>query len=159
MALVTASEIVTNVSTHGITTALIKSADIEASEYNRIRTALGSDFYDTVVADAVTYATITGYLKKALSYFVVADIIERINTEISDRGLFGLTADSTRAATRDDVSAVKRELLRQGNGFLSMAIGWAEDNSETDYTSNMTESETDYTYPMAFSNTARNTRL
>lgn len=160
MAITTAANIISTVSNHGLSAEQIKAADIEATEWNRIRTAVGVDAYETIVADAgTTYDDLYGYLQKALSYFVMADVIERINTEISDRGLFELRAENSSKAGPQSVEGVKLEFMSAGNSYLSMAVDWMVENDFTDYTNNMTEVAQDYVYPFASGNLKRNTRL
>jgi len=160
MAIQTAANIITTASKHGLATSQIKDSEIEATEFARIRTAVGKTAYDTIVEDAgETYGDLYGYLQTALGYYVIADIIERINTEVSDRGLFALQAENAQKPQRDTVSAVKAEHMAAGNAYIAKAIQWMVDNEFTDYTANMTETAYDYIGVMVNGNEKRTTRL
>ena len=89
----------------------------------------------------------------------MADVIQRINTEVSDRGLFELRAENSGKSGADSVDGVKIELMASGNSYLSRAVDWMIENEFTDYTQNRTETAQEYVYPFASGNLKRNTRL
>jgi len=163
MSIVSIAEIISNVSVHGIAVSQIKQADVDATEWKRARTALGADMYDAILADiadeTALYTVIIDYLKKALSFYTIADTINRFNTEISDRGLFNLQADNASKPDLNGVDSVKSELLEQGNQHLSKVIDWLIENETDDYINNMSETADDYNKPIYTSNTKRSTRL
>lgn len=139
MALITAQEVLSIVSTRNIDAGHILPAEILIAENDYIRAAVGSTLYNAVVADTVTYATfINDYIKPVLSYGILSNIWQRIGVEVTDRGVNRFTGEGIQAATDVDKTATLFEIRQRLSSALESMINYAEDTypelyEDTDY--------------------------
>ena len=111
---------------------LIKQADIDHAVSRYV------DYYVTD-ADATFYDY--SETKNVVAYGVVLDIFERINTEISDRGITKLSIPGTGMVNIEEKRALKRELHRRLLAAISIMIEKAEDEGYE-----LDEDHEDYVY-------------
>lgn len=108
MALMTAAEVVTEaINNKNFDSALIKTDFILAAELDDIKPVLGDDFYDYIVANSGSYATLLVYIKKALAFFTLEKALPFIHAQMNNAGVMVNETDWAKAATdqqRGDLS-------------------------------------------------------
>ncbi len=126
----TASEVVAlAINNKNFDTALIKDDYILAAELDDIKPALGDDFYDTIVADTATYATLLTYIKKALAFFTLVKALPFIHVHLNTTGINVPFADNARDATDRQRADMTEACQRIGEVHLQEAKRYLEDNN------------------------------
>lgn len=111
---------------------LIKQGDIDHAVKRYV------DYYVTD-ADATFYDY--SETKNVVAYGVVLDIFERINTDISDRGMVKLSIQGTGMINVEEKKALKRELHRRLLTAVQIMVEKAEVENYT-----LDEDHEDYVY-------------
>jgi uncharacterized membrane protein len=120
--LITAAEVITYAFDRSVDTTKIKDTDIKAAEVKHILPMLGEDFYDAVVADQTTYATLIGYIKPVLAYWVAFYIMPRLWVETGTVGMARIQGQNRAVATNGEYEkarAAKQELAQLNTKTLT----------------------------------------
>lgn len=140
--ILTSSEIVTNVSTRGFDSALIKDADILATELRYFSEIVGEDLYNNIVANPSDYTSLLAILKPALSYYALYMAFWDINGEVNDRGIFALNQQNGTTPDTEKLKTIRESYTNKANGLMQVALKLIiteYDANNTDYTTYLTE--------------------
>jgi len=127
MALITASEIITLVSTRNIDEGHILSTEIAVAENDYVKAAIGADLYAEVVDDVVTYAAfIETYIHPVLAYGVLSNIWNRLGVEVTDRGVNSFTGEGITTPQVQDKANTLFEIRQRLSSLQRSMIDYAE---------------------------------
>ena len=127
--LITSTEIVlTAFDGRTIDTAKIPAGMINAIQVKHIRPVLGKDFYNAVIADTVTYATLITYIKPAIAYFIKFYILPNIFREITNTGVNQIPGQNRNPGTLDDLGSARQAALDNANLFIDVLVQFIKDN-------------------------------
>lgn len=103
----------------GITgTSLGDVNDINTST-DELRIAYNSDSSNVGTIPTSAYDTFTAkYIKPVLAWGVFTHILDRIQVEVSDRGMFQLTAQNSQVIGRNEIEAFKASIRENLNAYL-----------------------------------------
>ncbi len=140
MALITAAEVMTIVSTRNLDAGHILPAEIAIAENDYIKAAIGGDLYDAVVADVVTYADfIEDYIQPVLAYGILSNIWNRLSVEVTDRGINGFTGEGINTPQLQDKENTLFEIRQRLSSTQRSMIEYADEqypalfDSQIDY--------------------------
>ena len=123
----TPTEVISEAYKRSISTNLISTTDIEATEFKYIRPALTENLYNYIVANSGSYSTLlTTYLKPCLAYFVKFETFDEIDVEISDRGVNKLINDDTNKISDKQRHDIKSSILDRANLLLEKMIDYVK---------------------------------
>ena len=135
--LINAIEVIENALLHdNIDPSLIKDTFIEVSQEEHIRPILTQDLYDLIVSEKNS-GTFTGlnetllndYIKPALSFFVILDILPTLTLRITNKGLMINSSETSQAATREERLDIMTKYRELGKTMLEKMERYLDDNS------------------------------
>jgi hypothetical protein len=104
--LITKAEIIARAFTRQVSESRIPDDIVTACETKYLKTIIGGDFYDAIVATPASYTTLlTSYIKPLLAWRVRYMLLPELRTELSDLGILTIQVK--------DASAVDNELFAQ----------------------------------------------
>ena len=137
--LINANEVISNALLQdNIDPSLIKDTFIEVSQEEHIRPILTQDLYDLIVSENNS-GTFTGsnetllndYIKPALAFFVVLDILPTLTLRITNKGLMINNSETSQAATREERLDIMTRYRELGKTMLEKMERYLDDNSST----------------------------
>ena len=103
----TPAEVITYALTRSITTDNIKQSDID------VAAAMYADGYEET----------DDYYKNVVAYGVIVNIWERINTEITDRGVVQMMSQGAQNPSWEDKQKSKQEYVRTLEQYIALMTG------------------------------------
>jgi len=85
---------------------------IAAAQVKHVKPILGEDFYEVVVADLTTYATLITQIKPMLAYFVKFWVLPRIHVETGSVGMARIQGQNRQPATQNDSEKLREDALQ-----------------------------------------------
>ena len=137
--LINALEVIENALLHdNIDPSLIKDTFIEVSQEEHIRPILTQDLYDLIVSEKNS-GTFTGlnetllndYIKPALAFFVILDILPTLTLRITNKGLMINNSETSQAATREERLDIMTRYRELGKTMLEKMERYLDDNSSS----------------------------
>ena len=110
----------------------IPASMISAAQQKHVMPILGEDFYDAVVADLVTYATLATQIKPMLAYFVKFWALPKIHVETGTVGMAIIQGQNRQAANQNDAEKLREDALQMARMHGEILRKYLEDN-ETSY--------------------------
>ena len=134
--LITATEVVEQALViDTIDLSFIKDSFIEISQEEHLRPILTQDFYDLLVAETNAQVftgsneiLINDYIKPALAFFVVADVILLIAMKINNKGVMVGDSETSNPASRQDRLDLNTRYKEQGQTLLNKMQRYLESN-------------------------------
>ena len=128
MALITAAQILTIVSSRNIDAGNILPAEIAISELDYVRDAIGQDLYDAVVTntDDAYDDFIEDYIHPVLAYGVLSNIWQRLGVEVTDRGINTFTGEGITTPQVQDKETTLFEIRQRLSSLQRNMITYAE---------------------------------
>lgn len=114
---------------------IIKDAFIEVAQEEHILPVLTSDLYDLIVSEN-NASTFTGlnetllndYIKPALAFMVMSDIITLNAVRFADAGIMINTSDTSDSAPREDRADLSKKYKKMGGTLLEKMQRFLDDN-------------------------------
>lgn len=134
--LITANEVVEQALViDTIDLSFIKDSFIEISQEEHLRPILTQDFYDLLVAETNAQVftgsnetLINNYIKPALAFFVVADVILLIAMKINNKGVMVGDSETSNPASRQDRLDLNTRYKEQGQTLLNKMQRYLDNN-------------------------------
>lgn len=130
--LISASEIIDRcLPDRSLDQGYIKDSYIEAAQMDYLRPFLGDDFYDALISSPTTYAALAPYYKDMLAFYVMADIVPLIHTNINTGGITTNSTEYTSPASRELRSDLQKTFLKFAKEFQDKFYRFLYKNSST----------------------------
>lgn len=84
---------------------------IAAAQAKHVKPILGEDFYEAVVADLVTYATLITQIKPMLAHYVKFWALPKIHVETGSVGMARIQGQNRQPATQNDSEKLRGDAL------------------------------------------------
>lgn len=128
MALITAAQILTIVSSRNLDAGNILPAEIAIAELDYVRDAIGQDLYDAVVTntDDAYDDFIEDYIHPVLAYGVLSNIWQRLGVEVTDRGINTFTGEGITTPQVQDKENTLFEIRQRLSSLQRNMITYAE---------------------------------
>ena len=130
MALITAAEILTIVSTRNIDEGHILPAEIAIAENDYVKNAIGADLFAAVVTNtgAAYDDFIDDYIQPVLAYGVLSNVWNRLGVEVTDRGINNFTGEGITTPQVQDKQNTLFEIRQRLSSLQRSMIDFAEEN-------------------------------
>lgn len=128
MALITAAQILTIVSSRNLDAGNILPAEIAVAELDYVRDAIGQGLYDAVVTntDDAYDSFISTYIHPVLAYGVLSNIWQRLGVEVTDRGINTFTGEGITTPQVQDKENTLFEIRQRLSSLQRNMITYAE---------------------------------
>lgn len=128
MALITAAQILTIVSSRNLDACNILPAEIAIAELDYVRDAIGQGLYDAVVTntDDAYDDFIEDYIHPVLAYGVLSNIWQRLGVEVTDRGINTFTGEGITTPQVQDKENTLFEIRQRLSSLQRTMITYAE---------------------------------
>ena len=128
MALITAAQILTIVSSRNLDAGNILPAEIAVAELDYVRDAIGQDLYDAVVTntDDAYDDFIEDYIHPVLAYGVLSNIWQRLGVEVTDRGINTFTGEGITTPQVQDKENTLFEIRQRLSSLQRTMITYAK---------------------------------
>lgn len=129
--LMTASEVISSAFDRSVESTKIPSQLITAAQDKHVRPILGDDFYDAVVADTVTYATLITQIKPMLAQYVKYWALPKIFVETGSVGMARIQGQNRQSANKDEMEVLRQDALYVARMHGEILRKYLDDNQSS----------------------------
>ena len=135
--LITSIEVIDNALLNGnLDPSLIKDSFIEVSQEEHIRPVLTQDLYDLLVSEndaqvftGLNETLLTNYIKPALSFFVISDVIPAITLRVTNKGVMLGNSETSQQSGREERAEMVKKYKELGQTMIDKMQRYIDNNT------------------------------